>query len=501
MELFQTEPLNLTRIHRIESAESPRDLCLDCNSEYCIVKKLHEYEEKRFVRRVHECELCRKSYTSLTTLRIHQRAHVDNKSFRCEYCAKLFDGEHMLATHLIHHQCQHTKVKPVCKPVECNLCHKRFSRQSSLSAHNRLHRTPEPNFPCSVCGRSFRWKSNLNAHRQLHEIQKFICKLCQKIFKSLDRMQQHREMHANPEKQCRYCEKAFSTRYKVNSHIRLKHHNIAPWQCQLCVESFATAITYRSHLYESHDIAKPFACRRCDRTFLTAHNLNTHMLKHRKVDRFECDYCGHQFKYKRNLYIHMKRHKPSYTTETLGDTNKKRTTRTTTIDPARYFKPKNNCEVGHQKATFNCTHDSRYLPNQINNGLNNVNIDTDAAAEHQSEERMSVKIGWVTENRANQIIPLYELNIPAMDSTSTGIDAQNAKPTTLNVKRQDIEPVILVQAFTTSLNETTDNSIIKPNVTVCNHQTDSFKAFCDSLTPKTIVIDDSSSSSNDDTEG
>lgn len=499
MDRFQTEPLDLTRTQLEKRVNSTRDLCKDCNSEYCIVKKFQEYQSERIrVNPYHryECVQCGKSYSALSTLRNHQRTHVTNKSFCCEFCSKRFNVECELKEHLNQHNTN--EEKPTEKPFECGFCAKSFSRQSSLSAHNRIHKNTKPRFQCTVCGKHFRWKSNLTAHLALHQNQKYACELCEKLFQTADHLQAHRQKHSNPENRCRYCEKVFSTRYKVNYHIRLKHQNIAPWQCQFCSESFGTATKYRSHIYTFHDAPKPFSCEKCNRSFQTAHNLEVHETTHRKCMFFECDSCGHQFVHKRNLYTHIMRHCQNKELHANNSLIKNQPIQNSVERNRYYCKECNQC-YADQNAAFNCTHNGQYLQNNINNRLNGENtetVDEQGAAGDDAADAMKVKISLVTENQSNQIIPLYELNIPSADTTSTTIDINNSKPMATNAVNRNIEPIILVQAFTTSLNSTaaTTNNSIKRNVSVeVSNQVDTFEAFCDSLAPEIIIINDSSS--------
>lgn len=383
---------------------------------------------------------------------------------------------------------QHTNEKP----FECSDCFKRFSRQSSLSAHNRTHKRTELDFQCSFCGKRFGWKSNLSVHLELHRSQKFPCEVCQKAFESAERLQDHQQKHTKAENQCRFCEKVFSNRYKVNYHIRMQHMNVAPWQCQLCAESFSTAAKYRSHIYEIHDSPKPFSCEKCTQTFQTKHNLDVHSGKHTKNDHFNCDNCGQRFAFKRNLYSHMMRH----CQYKESNDNGLETQRTERIIPERcqYFCKECNRCFADKKAAFNCIHDATHFSNQMNNNMSNANIRTETETETESDaNEVKVTISLVSENRANQIIPLYELNIPAVDSTSKAVDIRNSKSTVDSVN-EDIEPVILVQAFTTPSNsmDSTTNSSISGNGTGDghNHMTDPFKAFYDSFVPEIIVIDD-----------
>lgn len=484
MDSFQIVPLNLTQTPSIESVKSIRDLCKDCNSEYCVVKKYQEYQIEEDIARLYHhftCELCKKSFKTSTLLKNHQ--NIDHKSFCSEYIEYALGNQHQ------------QQLQANGKSFKCVDCRKRFSYKSSLSAHRRIHKAPDSKFQCNCCGKHFKWKSNLIAHLAIHELQKFICDLCKKTYDTLDRLEDHRKNHNNLTNQCRYCEKAFSNRYKVNYHIRQKHHNIAPWQCQFCSESFATATKFRSHIYEIHDASKPFACEKCDRTFLTKRNLDIHGEKHTNDDkRFKCDYCGHQFAYKRNLYTHIMRYHQQ--NKDSNNRNSMRKQRPNNVDHARYFCKHCNRSFVYRKSALNCAHDARYFRNQINTGFNNANIENQNDGKMDTGYGMKVKISLVTENRANQVIPLYELNIPNSDLTSTPIDVRNEKPIQ-NSENEDIERVILVQAFTSpviSMNSTTNDSINRIAIgNDSNHIVDPFKTFCKSIAPEVIIINDSSS--------
>ncbi|XP_055297960.1 zinc finger protein 383-like [Sitodiplosis mosellana] len=523
MDSFQKEPLNLTLIQSAESVKSKQDLCKVCNSEYCIVNQFHEYQSELSILNPYhryECSLCGKSYSWISTFRTHQRTHVENKKVCCGFCSESFDDECHWQKHLLE---QHTKV------YECSICAKRFSRQNSLSAHCRIHKEREARFKCDFCGKHFRWKSNLKAHLLAYEHQRYACAFCQKHFETMDRLQKHQEMHANSENQCRYCEKAFLKRHKLNNHIRLNHRNVAPWQCTFpnCSESFGTATKYRSHIYEIHDAPKPFACKECDRTFQTTHNLATHEATHEKSTHFECDICGYQFQHKRNLNRHkIQQHGQNKglndnDSRTRSSNNSSLIKKLPTPRPSpyifrrkRYFCKKcHRCFV-YRKASLNCRHyDTRYFRNKINNGLNGAaNIKTTVDEQRTAGggrsggggdkvvDGMKVKISLVTENRTNQIIPLYELNIPAVDSISTtAIDITNSKTMAFDSEHPtNIEPIILVQTFTTPLDSITLNNSIKQNISVdISNEVDPFETFCKSLAPEIIVIDDSNSSSGE----
>lgn len=516
MDSFRIDPLNLAQNQTALSVKSGKSVCKDCNSEYCIVKMSAEYQLQNKLnpyRRYH-CDQCKKSYSTISSLREHKKSHVQNKRFGCDFCLESFNVESDWKKHLLQHNAME-------KLYECRVCARRFTRKSNLRAHRRVHRNDWPRFKCNRCEKDFRYKSNLNAHLATHPYQKFVCELCGNSFITMDRLQKHKRLHGNEARQCRFCNKAFSSRYKMNYHIRLKHKNIAPWQCTLCTESFPTVAKYRSHIYEYHDASKPYSCKKCDRSFQTKYNLDVHEAKHGNGTHFECDYCGHQFLHKGNLYTHIMR--LHFQNNGLNDNSSSKSlienvptpSSSNTFDRRRYVCKKcQRCFV-YKMAAINCQHKETraHLPKDINNGINDaasfeMKIDEKpvAAGEGKGEKEngggeaneldgMKVKISLVSENQIDQIIPLYELNIPAVDSTSTTIDNNNSKPVAFDIGEHSnsIEPIILVQAFTAPLDAKTANNSIKPNDSIdISNEVDSFEVFCNSLAPEIIVIDDSS---------
>lgn len=79
MDTYQMEPLNLTSVSLNESVKSTVDLCTDCQSKFCIVKKLQD-EQARF-----ECRTCRKTYKVLSSKTLFPRIHYFVVNFVLNY--------------------------------------------------------------------------------------------------------------------------------------------------------------------------------------------------------------------------------------------------------------------------------------------------------------------------------------------------------------------------------------------------------------------------------
>ncbi|PVD26206.1 hypothetical protein C0Q70_13875 [Pomacea canaliculata] len=81
------------------------------------------------VKRIHTCDVCRKSYRLQASLEKHLRVP-------CEL-----------------------------RPYKCDICSKAFKRPDHLKAHCRMH-TGERPFLCDLCGKSFRQKNHLQRHSE-----------------------------------------------------------------------------------------------------------------------------------------------------------------------------------------------------------------------------------------------------------------------------------------------------------------------------------------------
>ena len=101
------------------------------------------------------CDKCGKGFKSKMSYKYHSRKHVE--SIFCDSCNHFFSNSEKYINH--NSKCGRKE----SKPLECNVCDKKFFRQGTLYTHKRIH-TDRKEFRCEVCGKSFTQKGNRNSH-------------------------------------------------------------------------------------------------------------------------------------------------------------------------------------------------------------------------------------------------------------------------------------------------------------------------------------------------
>jgi len=169
---------------------------------------------------------CTRKFSQLHNLNRHKRRHSIKNPFKCEFenCNSLFS---MLGD-LSAHQRTHVKLtfisKNGYKPYKCNICDKSFLDKYYLGLHLKGH-TGEVLFQCKTCKSVFATKIEKNSHvEEKHKIlRKYVCKLCKERFSENSGLKAHMRIHSNKKEfSCPFpnCERAFLTKGNLKSHFK-----------------------------------------------------------------------------------------------------------------------------------------------------------------------------------------------------------------------------------------------------------------------------------------
>lgn len=186
-------------------------VCQHCNKSFDKPKNLTEHIrlQHRANGKVNKCTICEKEFINASLLRNHVKIH--DKSFKCDYCDKIFGSRYNLQIHLVVH-------------------------------------TKERNYQCDQCGNSYGTKTALKNHKFTHlEVKNFTCDICHKKFKSNHRLYAHKSLHeAEKKHECEICHAKFTIKQYLNFHMK-KHSKEKPFECKPCQRRFKHKRSYEKH--------------------------------------------------------------------------------------------------------------------------------------------------------------------------------------------------------------------------------------------------------------
>lgn len=189
--------------------------------------------------RPYVCSLCDKSYTSASSLLIHERRHAGERPYVCRFCSKSFPDSSSCS--------RHQRIHTGERPYVCEICQRAFNDSSHLVTHRRKH-TGERPYSCSQCPKAFFKSSDLKRHLRTHLSERpLACEICDKRFKDAGALQKHRRTHlASRPFECEECDKSFFDRSSYLRHTRI-HSGDRSWSCDVCGKGFFDSANLKRH--------------------------------------------------------------------------------------------------------------------------------------------------------------------------------------------------------------------------------------------------------------
>ena len=181
--------------------------CDSCGKVFNNKKNLSDHIFNTHTLKDSTCDICGKSFKSRKALLSHRDVH---KTFECESCGKCFKSS------------TYYKHRKSCQVYKCELCDFETTSKKDFCKHKKVH---ESNLKhCLFCTYTTQDSSNLKKHiLNVHSDSKFSCNLCDKKFSRESSLSNHKEKSHSSKLKCDYCEKEYVCKKNLDKHI-LKDH-------------------------------------------------------------------------------------------------------------------------------------------------------------------------------------------------------------------------------------------------------------------------------------
>ena len=259
-----------------------------------IVYDLESYNVKTFkedynkmstkVITLHECEECKKSFSTGQALKQHiNTIHDDssNENHKCHSCDKSFSKSEDLKRHTYKYHDGKDLFHKVQNDYKCESCTKLFAKAEHLWRHIHTVHKGHKDHKCDSCGKSFITLQTLERHcHTVHDRDKdHKCESCNKSFSRAEYLKMHiYTIHeGHKDYKCESCGKSFSHSHQLKRHIHTIHEGHKDYKCESCAKSFSQLVHLKRHILTVHEGHKDFRCENCGKSFSQAGYLKKHI--------------------------------------------------------------------------------------------------------------------------------------------------------------------------------------------------------------------------------
>lgn len=217
-------------------------VCQSCKIIFLSEAELESHKEMHITGKKYECDLCHKRFRHSQTAKSHRTTHFG--PYPCPTCGKTFS---ILSSFKLH-MARHAGIKRFA----CSLCSNRFITKGELIQHRITH-TKQRNYVCETCGSQFGKSDTLTRHvERVHTSERrYSCTVCEMKFKCPGRLKRHGLTHTGEKPyKCPFCQRGFNQTNDLVKHA--KNHVQGPFGCDRCGESFRLMRELRDHYGPAH---------------------------------------------------------------------------------------------------------------------------------------------------------------------------------------------------------------------------------------------------------
>lgn len=258
---------------------------------------------------------CSTKITKMPSIIWHFAKHIEPDKFKCKLCNYAVSRPKFLEIHL------HNHLPEDEKPLQCDLCDKRFIWKGKLCSkislnrsyflagalknHLMNHQVDRPEFVCNICNRKYQTAGSLSSHRKSTHVDtqktRKLCEICSKSFSTLTAYKEHLTLHSDDrdkmQRKCPQCGKWLKNKRCYKSHLLM--HTSDERKCELCDYTTKKEKLLQNHMTTKHSDAKTFKCDQegCGKSFKVKRALTIHLAQHHdgKHSARKCEFCGREF--------------------------------------------------------------------------------------------------------------------------------------------------------------------------------------------------------------
>ncbi|XP_020822412.1 zinc finger protein 496 isoform X3 [Phascolarctos cinereus] len=181
---------------QVETTSRKPYTCPECGKNFRwranFIRHLKSRKEEK---KVHECPVCRETFTESEDLKEHRETHETKKPYICGECGKSF----RLSSHLVSHSRMHAQEKgPELSKKEQQGSSSSTSPSEEITNSSTLfgEEKREQTHKCCFCGKAFEQHDHLVQHSSIHTKDKsFKCRYCVKSFLHKHDLIRHQRVH------------------------------------------------------------------------------------------------------------------------------------------------------------------------------------------------------------------------------------------------------------------------------------------------------------------
>nr|XP_019931236.2 zinc finger protein Xfin-like [Aedes albopictus] len=190
--------------------------------------KRAEWEEKRKVKDIYECEFCDFKCKLRRQMAGHRASHSElirqskpsgkEREHMCSICGKILSTRGAFFVHMKYHNDQ--------RDYPCNICGKKFYSKRDVTMHvESLHEKKV--YECEICGVKCTWKNALSKHMRKHDSKsyKLECSYCGKRFMAANELRLHVWRHTGQQLSCDICGAGYRFNFLLTQH-KIRAHGI-----------------------------------------------------------------------------------------------------------------------------------------------------------------------------------------------------------------------------------------------------------------------------------